>query len=83
MKAFVSAIFGNDGWVKLVETRWLRAKQHRREAEYDPKERDQVPMYVKSHVKPHVPLTIQDELPTHGLDQFGEINSYAIGIGQP
>ena len=26
MKAFVSAIFGNDGWIKLVEARWLRAK---------------------------------------------------------
>ncbi len=27
MKAFISAIFGNDGWIKLVEARWLRLKQ--------------------------------------------------------
>lgn len=24
MKAFISAIFGNDGWIRLVEARWLR-----------------------------------------------------------
>ena len=26
MKAFISAVFGNDGWIKLVEARWLRNK---------------------------------------------------------
>lgn len=52
MKAFISAIFGNDGWIRLVEARWLRAKQKKQEAEYDPKDRDLVPMYVESHVKP-------------------------------
>ena len=46
MKAFISAIFGNDGWIRLVEARWLRSKQHRHVAEYDPK--DVVPLYVKS-----------------------------------
>lgn len=46
MKAFISAIFGNDGWIKLVEARWLRNKQKKREAEYDPNEDDQVKIYV-------------------------------------
>ena len=26
MKAFISAVFGNDGWMRLVEARWLRNK---------------------------------------------------------
>jgi len=25
MKAFISAVFGNDGWIKLVQARWLKA----------------------------------------------------------
>jgi len=58
MKAFISAIFGNDGWIKLVEARWLRLKQQKRTAEYDPKEKDQVPLYVKASLKPHVPRMI-------------------------
>ena len=40
MKAFISAVFGNDGWIKLVEARWLRAKQQKRVAEYDPNEKE-------------------------------------------
>lgn len=36
MIAFVSAIFGNDGWFRVVEARYLRIKQSRREKEYDP-----------------------------------------------
>ena len=36
MKAFISAVFGNDGWIKLVEARWLRKKQGLHDAEYDP-----------------------------------------------
>ena len=53
--------------MKLVEARWLRMRQHKRIAEYDPIEKLQVPLYVKSHVhiRPDVPQTIQDELPTH------------------
>ncbi len=51
MKAFISAIFGNDGWIRLVEARWLRVKQHQRVAEYDPNEKEQVPLYVKAHYK--------------------------------
>lgn len=53
MKAFISAIFGNDGWIRLVETRWLRNKQHRHGAEYDPKV--EIPIYVKGNYTPHVP----------------------------
>lgn len=70
MKAFISAIFGNDGWIKLVEARWLRVRQHRHLAEYDPAEARQVPVYVKSNIyfQPHVPRTIREELPTHGGD---------------
>ena len=69
MKAFISAIFGNDGWIRLVEARWLRSKQHRHVAEYDPK--DVVPLYVHSSYSPNVvrvPRQIRDELPTHGSD---------------
>jgi len=75
MKAFVSAIFGNDGWIRLVEARWLRIKQHRRAAEYDPDDKDQVPLYVNAHYryqKPYpvveVPRQIIDELPTTSAD---------------
>ena len=59
MKAFVSAIFGNDGWFRLVEARWLRAKQQRRTAEYDPSEKDAVPVYIEPHynaTRPYVPI---------------------------
>ena len=74
MKAFISAIFGNDGWMKLVEARWLRNKQRKQNAEYDPK--DVVPQYVKGYATASVmdkivPRTIREELPTHGTDQFG------------
>ena len=78
MKAFVSAIFGNDGWFRLVEARWLRAKQQRRIAEYDPNEKEAVPLFVKAHYdaqKPFVPVQLMDELPTKGSDQFGEVLS--------
>lgn len=83
MKAFISAVFGNDGWMRLVEARWLRNKQHRHAAEYDPK--DEIPIYVHSNYTPHVPRTIQDELPTHGSDQFGGYHHRGVGlsIAQP
>lgn len=55
MKAFISAIFGNDGWVRLVEARWLRKLQGKHLAEYDPSEKERVPIYVKSGYLPHVP----------------------------
>lgn len=71
MKAFISAIFGNDGWVRLVEARWLRKMQGKNLAEYDPSEKERVPIYVKSGYLPHVPRQIQDELPTHDGAQFG------------
>ena len=78
MKAFISAIFGNDGWMKLVEARWLRNKQRKQNAEYDPK--DVVPQYVKGYatsslVDKIVPRTIREELPTHGTDQFGDYHT--------
>ena len=87
MKAFISAIFGNDGWVKLVEARWLRIKQHRRAAEYDPNEKEQVPIYVKANYKYgnqqiKVPRQIVDELPTSSADQFGDFHKRS-GIGEP
>jgi len=47
MKAFISAIFGNDGWIKLVEARYLRKKQERHAHEYDPQGKDAVPVYVR------------------------------------
>lgn len=72
MKAFISAIFGNDGWMRLVEARWLRKMQGKHEHEYDPNERDGVKVYVKSYI-PEVPRQLLDELPTHGTDQFGGI----------
>ena len=80
MKAFISAIFGNDGWIRLTEARWLRLKQNGREAEYDPREHEAVQVYVKTqHYNPMVPRQIIDELPTHGTDQFGgyHARSYA------
>jgi hypothetical protein len=43
MKAFISAVFGNDGWIRLVEARWLRAHQNMHEKEYDP---NSVKIYV-------------------------------------
>ena len=55
MKAFVSAVFGNDGWIKLVETRYLRKKQGLRGAEYDPEEGRGVKVYVKGYYQPNVP----------------------------
>ena len=79
MKAFISAVFGNDGWIKLVEARWLRNKQSKHLADYDPGVREQVPVYVKSNfyasTKFQVPRQIIDELPTHGTDQFGGLHS--------
>lgn len=71
MKAYISAFFGNDGWVKLVEARYLRKLQAKNFFEYDPKELDAVKVYVKDG--PRVPQQIIDELPTHGGDQFGSI----------
>ena len=72
MKAFISAIFGNDGWIKLVEARWLRKRQGLHEAEYDPRD---VRVYVKGGYNPLVPRQLVDELPTHGSDQFGGFHS--------
>ena len=74
MKAFISAIFGNDGWIKLTEARWLRKKQGMHEAEYDPTEQNAVKVYVKGGYRPQVPRHILDELPTHGSDQFGGLH---------
>lgn len=74
MKAFISAIFGNDGWIKLVEARWLRKRQGLQEAEYDPRD---VRVYVKGGYNPLVPRQLVDELPTHGSDQFGGYHSRA------
>ena len=74
MKAFISAIFGNDGWIKQIDARWLRNRQRKQIAEYDPK--DVVPLYVKSRIPDLlVPREIRDELPTHDGGQFGEIQS--------
>lgn len=74
MKAFISAIFGNDGWIKQIDARWLRNRQRKQIAEYDPK--IVVPLYVKSKIPdPPVPREIRDELPTHDGGQFGEIQS--------
>ena len=67
MKAFISAVFGNDGWLRLVEARWLRKMQGKHEHEYDPNEKEAVKIYVKSHL-PEVPRQLLDELPTHGTD---------------
>ena len=55
MKAFVSAVFGNDGWIKLVEARWLRKKQGGQQAEYDPRGASAVRVYVKGGYNPMVP----------------------------
>ena len=72
MKAFISAIFGNDGWIKLTEARWLRKRQGRHDAEYDPVA---AKVYVKGGYNPLVPSHLLDELPTHGSDQFGGYHS--------
>ena len=45
MKAFISAIFGNDGWIKLVEARSLRLRQAQAKHEYDPKDLHAVKVY--------------------------------------
>ena len=55
MKAFISAIFGNDGWIKIVEARYLRIKQEKHEFEYDPRGKDQVQVYVRGAYDPTVP----------------------------
>ena len=80
MKAFISAVFGNDGWIKLVEARWLRNKQRKHIAEYDPNE--VVPQYVNSYASHTiVPRSIREELPTHGSDQFGDYQTRsAFGV---
>ena len=75
MKAFVSAVFGNDGWIKLVEARFLRQRQGMGRAEYDPDKRSAVKVYVKGYYQPNVPRQLIDELPTHGTDQFGDYHS--------
>jgi len=72
MKAFISAVFGNDGWIRLVETRWLRKHQGHQVAECDPRS---VKVYVKGGYDPLVPSQLVDELPTHGSDQFGGYHS--------
>lgn len=72
MKAFVSALFGNDGWIKLVEARFLRLRQAKQEHEYDPKDHAAVKVYVHGDLKPTVPHLL-DELPTHSSDQFGSV----------
>ena len=83
MKAFISAIFGNDGWIRLVEARWLRKFQDKHLAEYDPVGRNAVKIYVKGGYNPvQVPRQIIDELPTHGTDQFGGLHGYKP-LGQP
>ena len=45
MKAFISAVFGNDGWIKLVEARSLRLRQAQAKHEYDPKDLHAVKVY--------------------------------------
>ena len=55
MKAFISAIFGNDGWIRLVEARSLRKRQELGDYEYDPKDLDAVKVYVKNPMRPVVP----------------------------
>ena len=71
MKAFITAVFGNDGWIRLVEARWLRKRQQRHDNEFDPEGAKVVPVYVKGGYNPHVPHAIIDELPTHSADYFG------------
>lgn len=81
MKAFISAVFGNDGWIRLVEARWLRNNQRKQIAEYDPK--DVVPQFVTNTYATQsiAPRTIREELPTNSSDQFGDYHSRsAFGV---
>ena len=72
MKKFVSGIFGHEAWHRMLEIRWHRIRQVRRQAGYDPKIEEMVPIVIKGHfqgdIKPAkaaVPKQIADELPSH------------------
>ena len=75
MVGFISRMFGNDGWWKMVEARWLKLQQKKGLNEYDPKEIDEVPEYVKSNFREGpdqiIPVANLDELPNVGDDFFG------------
>ena len=77
MKKFLSGIFGHEAWYRMLEIRWHRIRQVRRQAGYDPKIDEMVPIVIKGHyqgdIKPRVPKVIEQELPTHISSQFGEI----------
>ena len=78
MKKFLSGIFGHEAWYRVLEFRWHRIRQLKRQAGYDPKIEELVPIVVKGHyqgdIKPSkVPAAIVNELPSHLTSQFGEV----------
>lgn len=72
MKAFISAIFGNDEWIRIAEAEWKRL--HKTESTNDYRStQHSSKVYMRSAFKPVVPQMLIDELPTHLGDQFGEV----------
>ena len=59
----------------MVEARWLKLQQKKGLNEFDPKEIDEVPVYVKSNFREGpdqiIPVANLDELPNVGDDFFG------------
>ena len=81
MKAFISAVFGNDDWIRIAEATWKRMNQPASSKDYNTTQHTSK-LYGRSAFKPHVPQMLIDELPTHLGDQFGQIlerNEYYHG----
>ena len=49
MTKFVTGMFGHEAWHRVLEIRWNRIRQIKRQAGYDPKIDEMVPIVVKGH----------------------------------
>lgn len=79
MTKFVTGMFGHEAWYRMLEIRWHRIRQVKRQAGYDPKIDEMVPIVIKGHYQgpvkgqKSVPKAIEKELPSHLSEQFGEV----------
>ena len=49
MTKFVTGMFGHEAWYRMLEIRWHRIQQVKRQAGYDPKIDEMVPIVIKGH----------------------------------
>lgn len=66
-RSFLTNIFGNPGWERLVQARWLKKRQINHDNEFDPNKEDVPKIYVKDGVE-FKPKHLPEEQEDHKVD---------------